>query len=116
MRIGLYGGSFAPIHGGHLILAEACREQGRLGPVEFLPAGAPPHKPERETAAPHTPADMIEFAIAGHGEFSVDRSEIKRSGPSYTVETLRSWRQEHPTDELFFLMGADSLADFMHWK
>ncbi|MDB5341622.1 MAG: nadD [Planctomycetaceae bacterium] len=116
MRIGIYGGTFDPVHLGHLILAETCREQCQLDRVIFIPAGVPPHKQGRELTAGPLRAEMLEFAIAGHAEFSVDRSEIKRSGPSYTVETLRELRQEHPGDELFFLMGADSLAEFSLWK
>lgn len=116
MRIGVYGGTFDPVHLGHLILAETCREQARLDRVIFIPAGLPPHKQDREFSPGNARAEMLEFAIAGHAEFSVDRSEIKRSGPSYTVETLRSLRQDHPNDELFLLMGADSLAEFPLWK
>lgn len=116
MRIGLYGGTFDPVHLAHLILAEACRDQAQLDRVVLIPAGQPPHKQGRQLAPGTARADMLELAVAGHPDFSVDRSEIKRSGPSYTVETLRSWHESHPTDELFFLMGADSLADFPHWK
>lgn len=116
MRIGVFGGTFDPVHLGHLLLAEACREQGRLDRVLFIPAGLPPHKQGRQLSDGTARAEMLELAIAGHAEFSVDRSEIKRSGPSYTVETLRSLRQDHPGDELFLLMGADSLAEFHLWR
>lgn len=116
MRIGVYGGTFDPVHLGHLLLAESCREQCRLDRVIFIPAGVPPHKQGRELTAGPLRAEMLELAIAGHAEFSVDRSEIKRSGPSYTVETLRGLRQDCPDDELFFLMGTDSLAEFSLWK
>lgn len=116
MRIGIYGGTFDPVHLGHLVLAETCREQCQLDRVIFIPAGVPPHKQGRELTAGHIRADLLEFAVAGYGEFSVDRSEIKRSGPSFTVETLRALRQAHPDDELFFLMGADSLAEFHLWR
>ena len=116
MRIGIYGGTFDPVHLGHLVLAETCREQCQLDQVIFIPAGVPPHKQGRELTSGIIRADLLEFAVAGYGEFSVDRSEIKRSGPSFTVETLRALRQAHPDDELFFLMGADSLAEFSLWK
>lgn len=116
MRIGIYGGTFDPVHLGHLVLAETCREQCQLDRIIFIPAGVPPHKQGRELTAGHIRADLLEFAVAGYGEFSVDRSEIKRSGPSFTVETLRALRQAHPDDELFFLMGADSLAEFHLWR
>lgn len=116
MRIGIYGGTFDPVHMGHLVLAETCREQCHLDRVIFIPAGIPPHKQGRELTAGPLRAEMLEFAVAGHPEFSVDRSEIKRTGPSYTVDTLRGLRQAYPNDELFFLMGADSLAEFSLWK
>lgn len=116
MRIGLYGGTFDPVHLGHLILAESCREQCSLDRVIFIPAGSPPHKRGRELTAGHLRAEMLEFAVAGYPEFVVDQSEIKRSGPSYTVETVRAFRQDHPHDELFLLMGADSLFEFLLWK
>lgn len=116
MRLGVYGGTFDPVHLGHLILAETCREACRLDRVILIPAGTPPHKQGRVLTPGPIRAEMLEFAVAGYSEFRVDRSEIKRSGPSYTVETLRLLRQENPCDELFLLMGADSLNDFLTWK
>jgi len=116
MRLGIYGGTFDPVHLGHLILAETCREQCGLDQVIFIPAGSPPHKQGRDLTAGHLRAEMLELAVAGCPEFAVDRSEIKRTGPSYTVETLRSFRQAHPSEELYFLMGADSLNEFLMWK
>jgi nicotinate-nucleotide adenylyltransferase len=116
MRLGLYGGTFDPIHLGHLLLAETCREQCRLDRIIFIPAGSPPHKQGRELTGGPLRADMLEFALAGYSEFSVDRSEIKRTGPSYTIETLRAFRLDHPSDELFLLMGEDSLNEFLLWK
>lgn len=115
MRLGIYGGSFDPIHIGHLLLAESCREQCRLDRIEFIPAGIPPHKLGRELSPGLARAEMLELAVAGIPEFSVNRSEIKRTGPSYTVETLREMRNLHPDDELFLLLGADSVRDFPQW-
>jgi nicotinate-nucleotide adenylyltransferase len=116
MRIGIYGGTFDPVHFGHLLLAEQCREQCRLDQVWFMPAGAPPHKQEWAITPGATRAEMLEFAVAGSPSFVVQRLEIKRSGPSYTVETLRELRLQHPEDELFFLIGADSLHDLPTWR
>ncbi|MFO1021544.1 MAG: nicotinate-nucleotide adenylyltransferase [Planctomycetales bacterium] len=116
MRIGIYGGTFDPVHYGHLALAEHCREQARLDQVWFLPAGAPPHKRDHVITDGKQRAEMLEFALAGLKEFVVDRREIKRPGPSYTVETLRELHAEHPGHEFFFLLGGDSLFDFPTWR
>jgi nicotinate-nucleotide adenylyltransferase len=116
MRIGIYGGTFDPVHFGHLLLAEQCREQCRLDQVWFVPAGVPPHKQSAGITPGAQRAEMLEFALAGASDFAVDRREIKRSGPSFTVETLRELRHERPEDELFFLIGADSLHDLPTWR
>jgi nicotinate-nucleotide adenylyltransferase len=116
MRLGIYGGTFDPVHLGHLLLAEQCREQCGLDQVWFVPAGIPPHKQELDISPSVQRAEMLEFAVAGHPQFAVSRIEFKRNGPSYTVETLREIAREHPQDELFFLIGADSLADLPFWK
>jgi nicotinate-nucleotide adenylyltransferase len=114
MRLGLFGGSFDPVHYGHLLLAECCREECRLDQVHFLPAAAPPHKQRALTAAQDRLA-MLELAIAGHAAFSVSRYEIERGGVSYTVDTLRHYHAEYPGIELFLLMGADMLLDLPFW-
>jgi nicotinate-nucleotide adenylyltransferase len=115
MRLGLFGGSFDPIHQGHLILAEQCRESCRLDRVWFVVAGAPPHKPGDRTAVVHR-LEMVKIAIAGHPAFAVSEIEASRPGPHYSVETLESIRHNRPGDELFFLIGADSLADLPSWR
>lgn len=116
MRLGLFGGSFDPVHYGHLLLAECCREQQRLDRVLFLPAAVPPHKQDRELTPAQTRIDMLELAIAGHEQFAVSRYEAERGGVNYTVDTLRHFRQEDPEGELFFLLGADMLHDLPHWR
>lgn len=116
MRLGIFGGSFNPIHYGHLILAECCREQLALDRVWFLPAATPPHKQQQDLLPGEQRAEMIELAIAGHPSFGVCRYELERGGVSYTVDTLARFHAEQPADELFFLMGADSLADLPTWK
>ncbi|MBW3540258.1 MAG: nicotinate-nucleotide adenylyltransferase [Planctomycetes bacterium] len=116
MRLGIYGGSFDPIHYGHLVLAEQCREQCELDEVWFVPSRLPPHKQDRQLASAAARVEMLEFAIAGHAAFRVSRIELERDGPSYTVQTLQALRDEDPDRELFFLMGADSLADFAGWR
>lgn len=115
-RLGIYGGSFDPVHLGHLLLAETCREACELDRVLFLPCGQSPHKPRGAIASGQQRAEMLEFAVAGDPRFGVCRIELERSGPSFTVETLRQLRVEQPDSELFFLMGADSLADLPLWR
>ena len=116
MRLGIFGGSFDPVHYGHLLLAECCREQCGLDAVWFLPAAVPPHKQDRElTPAVHR-IEMLELAIAGNQAFSVCRYETDRGGVNYSVDTLAHFYEEDPERELFFLMGADMLADLPHWR
>ncbi len=115
MRLGLYGGTFDPIHLGHLILAEACREACGLDRVWFVVAGAPPHKPGGRTDVAHR-LEMARLAVAGNPTFEVSEIETRRPGPHYSVETLEAVRLERPEDDLFFLIGADSLVDLPHWK
>jgi nicotinate-nucleotide adenylyltransferase len=116
MRIGLFGGSFDPVHLGHLLLAECCREQGMLDEVWFLPAAVPPHKQQRQSAPAEDRLAMLQLAIGGHEAFRICRLEIERGGVNYTVDTLETLAQEHPEHEWFFLMGGDSLADLPQWR
>jgi nicotinate-nucleotide adenylyltransferase len=115
MRLGLYGGTFDPIHLGHLILAEACREACGLDRVWFVVAGAPPHKPGGRTEVHHR-LEMVRLAVAGNPAFEVSEIETRRPGPHYSVETLEAVALERPGDELFFLIGGDSLVDLPHWR
>ena len=115
MRLGLFGGTFDPIHMGHLILAESCREACALDRVWFVVAGAPPHKPGDRTSVDDR-LEMVRIAIAGHPAFEVSDLETRRPGPHYSVETLEEVHRERPDDALFFLIGADSLADLPSWR
>jgi nicotinate-nucleotide adenylyltransferase len=115
MRLGLYGGTFDPIHVGHLILAEQCREACGLEQVWFVVAGTPPHKQGERTAVAYR-LEMVRLAIAGHPAFQVSDLEARRPGPHYSVETLQTVRGERPDDELYFLIGADSLVDLPTWR
>jgi nicotinate-nucleotide adenylyltransferase len=114
MRLGVFGGTFDPVHMGHLILAEQCREQGRLDQVLCVPAARPPHKQQ-----PLTPfaqrVEMLQLALAGQPAFRVDELEKDRAGPSYTVETLAELSRRHPDAELWLVLGADMLQDFPTW-
>jgi nicotinate-nucleotide adenylyltransferase len=115
MRLGLFGGTFDPIHLGHLILAEQCREACRLDKVWFVVTAFPPHKSGPRTPVAHR-LEMARIAVAGHPSFEVSEIEAKRPGPHYSVETLTELHAERPGDDLFFLIGADSLADLPHWR
>jgi len=115
MRLGLFGGTFDPVHLGHLVLAEQCREAAGLDRVWFVVAGSPPHKPGGRTAVAHR-LEMVRIATAGHPAFEVSEVEARRPGPHYSVETLRAVRADRPGDELFFLVGADSLVDLPTWR
>ena len=115
MRLGLYGGTFDPIHLGHLILAETCREACGLDRVWFVVAGEPPHKPGRRTGVADR-LEMARIAVAGHPAFEVSEIEARRPGPHYSVETVEAILRERPGDDLFFLIGADSLVDLPGWR
>ena len=116
MRLGIFGGSFDPVHFGHLLLAECCREERRLDQVWFVPAAVPPHKRPGAVASASQRVEMLRLAIGGHEAFHVSTLEVDRGGVSYTVDTLEAVRHEQPAAELFFLMGADSLADLPTWR
>ena len=116
MRLGLYGGSFDPVHYGHLLLAECCRETLQLDEVWLIPAAVPPHKQTRERAAGKHRFEMLELALGGHEQLRPSRLEIDRGGVSYTVETLDAIHALHPAATLFLLMGADSLHDLPTWR
>lgn len=116
MRIGIFGGSFDPVHHGHLILAENCRENANLDQVWFVPCALQPHKKEGAFGSDRQRVEMIELALAGYERFQLCRVEIERGGVSFTVDTLRSIRESNPEDELFLMMGDDSLESFPSWK
>jgi nicotinate-nucleotide adenylyltransferase len=115
MKLGLFGGTFDPVHFGHLLLAEQCREQCGLDAVWFLPSGSPPHK-RRDITPGKQRLEMLQLATAGHEAFSVSDRELKREGTTYTVDTLTELHAEQPDAELFFLIGADSLHDLPTWR
>ena len=115
VRLGLFGGSFDPVHYGHLLLAECCREACRLDRVLFLPAGVPPHKRQRKLAQAEARVEMLKLALGGDPQMDVSRYDVDREDVAYTVGTLLHFGDEYPQSELFFLMGADMLHDLPHW-
>jgi nicotinate-nucleotide adenylyltransferase len=114
MRIGIFGGTFDPVHMGHLILAEQCRVQANLDEVWFVPSAQPPHKPNAITRFEHR-CDMLELAIAGHPAFRVSRIEKERDAPSFTAVTLEQLHTRHPGDAFALLLGSDCLPDLPGW-
>lgn len=115
MRIGIFGGTFDPVHIGHLILAEQCRTQAGLDEVWFVPSAQPPHKSDRGVTRFDQRCEMLELAIAGHPSFRVDRIEKERAEPSYTAVTLEQLHARHPGNEFFLLLGSDCLPDLPGW-
>src|SRR5271154_2870293 len=115
MRLGVFGGTFDPVHLGHLILAEQCREQAALDQVLFVPAALPPHKQEQTLTPFAQRVEMLTLAISGQPAFRIDELEKDRTGPSYTVHTLTQLHERLPGDELCFILGSDCLPDLPGW-
>ena len=115
MKIGILGGSFNPVHLGHLILAEQIREAAGLGKVLFIPASCPPHKPGAELAAAEHRIEMVRLAIEGNPFFEASDVELRRGGVSYTIDTILALRREHPGDDFHFIIGADSVPELPTW-
>ena len=114
--IGILGGTFDPVHYGHLVIAEAARDQLGLDRVEFLPANDPPHKPNDSVSAARDRVAMVSAAIHTIDYFELNCIEIERAGPSYTVDTLERIRDTRSGDELYFIVGGDSLRDLPTWR
>ena len=115
-KIGIMGGTFDPIHYGHLMIAENAREQFGLEKVLFLPTGHSPHKQVQDVTASFHRCQMVSLAIAGNPAFSMDQTEVDTKDTSYTYLTLGKLKERNPGAELFFILGADSLFDFEGWK
>ena len=116
MRLGVFGGSFDPVHYGHLLLAETCREARQLDEVWFMPTAVAPHKQDQQAASSEHRTAMLNLALGGHSNMFVSDHELRRGGVSYTVDTLAIVQQDRPAAELFLLMGADSLHDLPNWR
>jgi nicotinate-nucleotide adenylyltransferase len=115
-RIGVFGGTFDPVHLGHLVLAEQCREQARLDEVWFVPSARPPHKLDRPLTPFGQRAEMLALAVAGNPAFRIDQSEKDRPGPSFTADTLDDFRRRHADCDFFLLIGSDTLKDLPTWR
>lgn len=115
MNIGVFGGSFDPVHYGHLLLAQQCLESSSLDRVLFVPVAHSPLRPRSPIADAKSRVEMLQLAIADHPQFAVSTIELDRGQVSYTVDTLRALREASPADTFFLLMGLDSLLDFPRW-
>jgi nicotinate-nucleotide adenylyltransferase len=113
-RTAVFGGSFNPIHYGHLLLADEVLDALGLDRVLFVPAAQPPHKPNAQLAPAQDRHAMVQLAIAGHPKFAVSDLELRRSGPSYTVDTLDALRI--PREELFLIVGSETFLDLLTWR
>jgi len=116
MKIGIFGGTFDPIHHGHLIVAEYVREHVGLDRIIFIPTDISPHKQAANPASAKDRLAMLREAIRSNPFFESTDLEVARGGVSYTVETLRTLKQRSPADELYLLIGADNIADFLSWR
>jgi nicotinate-nucleotide adenylyltransferase len=116
MRLGLYGGTFDPVHRGHLEVARRVRDELALDRLVWVVAGDPPHKRQRELSPAAHRLRMVELALAGTPGMDVCEAETLRPGPNYSIDTLRAFRALLPGARLFFVVGADSLLDLPGWR
>lgn len=116
MKIAILGGTFNPVHIGHLILAEEAREKLGLDKVIFVPTFLPPHKDNSDIALATDRLSMIRLAIKTNKYFMVSDTEIKRNGRSYTIDTIKEFKERFSTDDLYFIIGSDLLKYLDEWK
>ena len=116
MRLGIFGGTFDPVHFGHLALAEECLAAANLDELWLVPAASPPHKGGKKLSRFDQRKEMLELAIAGNEKFKVEPMEADRPGPSFTIDTLEEIHKRKPDDELFLIIGGDSALEFSTWK
>jgi nicotinate-nucleotide adenylyltransferase len=116
MRIGLYGGSFDPVHLGHLLVAQAAREEMQLDRIFFIPAARSPFKPDRQLSPDSSRLQMLRLALAGRTYCEIDPQELSRGGISYSIDTVRDYATRFPGAELFYLIGADHVGQLPKWR
>lgn len=115
-KIGIMGGTFNPIHNGHLALAKAAKKKFKLDRIIFIPSGTPPHKKGQKVIGKEARYEMVKLAIQGIKDYSVSRLELDRPGPSYAVDTFRALQKKYGAEtKLFYIMGLDSLNDVLTW-
>lgn len=116
MKVGIMGGTFDPIHNGHLILAETVRDSLNLDEVLFIPSARPPHKSRPDIISPEHRLAMTILATCSHPNFRVSTIEILRNGPSYAVDTIDALKREYPSNtEFYFILGADAALELSTW-
>ena len=115
-RIGLFGGSFDPIHLGHLLAAQAAYEELQLSRLFFIPAAQSPFKPDSQPAPAPIRLRLLRLALAGYAQYEVDDQEIRRGGPSFTIDTVRNYAARFPGAQLFYLIGADHISQLPKWR
>jgi nicotinate-nucleotide adenylyltransferase len=116
MRIGVFGGTFDPIHLGHLAIAHAAKTQAKLDKILFIIAASPPHKPGESITPAEDRVAMTEAALANEPGFELSRIELNRTGPSYTADTLRLLGESLPEAQFYFIVGYDSALDMPKWR
>ena len=114
-KIGIYGGTFDPIHHGHLILAREALETLQLEKVIFIPASVSPHKTQGQTSASSLRLEMLQAAIAGEATFGLDDLELRRPPPSFTIDTIEEIRKREVTAEIFYMIGEDNVQSLQSW-
>jgi len=115
-RLGIFGGSFDPVHLGHLLVAQAAAEELGLTRLFFVPAAHSPFKPENQPASDAVRLQLLRLALAGNTQCEIDDQEVRRGGTSYTIDTLRDYVRRFPGAELFYLIGADNVAKLPLWR
>src|SRR5207248_1511841 len=116
VRIGLFGGSFDPVHLGHLLVAQAAREELHLDRIFFIPANESPFKPDRRLAPAASRVALLRLALCGNTYCEIDCQELERGGVSYTIDTVESYAARFPSTQLYYLIGADHVEQLGKWR
>lgn len=115
-RIAIFGGTFNPVHVGHLVAAQDAHETMGMDRTVWIPVAQPPHKTCPDLAPGDDRLRMVDLAVEGDPRFETSDMELRRPGPSYSIDTVRDWRRRHPDAEISFLIGSDSLPDLHTWR